>query len=72
MQNSKETLIGKLLLAMIFLPGLVSAAATEQTASPFPNAKPGINIMSLSETNLPAAMQQPILLATGIPVSFIQ
>lgn len=50
-----------LVTAFLMLPSLVNATSIEETASPFPNAKQGINIMPMAEINIPSAMKSQIL-----------
>lgn len=50
-----------ILIACLMLSGVINAASMEETASPFPNAKQGINIMPLSEINIPLSMKNQIL-----------
>jgi len=59
-----------LLLISLILPTLVGAIPMEienatETASPFPNAKKGINILPLKEINIPAPMKNQILRNKG-------
>ncbi|MDR3491024.1 MAG: hypothetical protein P4M12_03135 [Gammaproteobacteria bacterium] len=49
-----------LVTTFLMLPGVLNAAI-EETASPFPSAKKGINIMSMAEINVPFAMKSHIL-----------
>lgn len=51
----------KLLLATILALPVVASASDEPTASPFPNAKPGINIAPLSEINLPSSIKKQMI-----------
>lgn len=52
----------KILIIIGFIfPSLLNAASIEETASPFPSAKKGINIMPISEMNIPSVMKNQIL-----------
>lgn len=59
-KNTGESMKNILIATILMLP-VVAAASTEQTASPFPNAKKGINIVPMSEIQLPATMKKQML-----------
>jgi len=58
--NRRITMKKLLLATCLMIPGLIYAAENE-TASPFPNAKKGINIMPMSKIDMPVKMKNEIL-----------
>lgn len=54
----------KILLSAACLLPMMSLASTKQTASPFPYAKNGINIMPLADMKLPDEMNKQMLVTT--------
>lgn len=59
--DRRNTMKKIILTTCLILPGLINAASMKETASPFPNAKKGINIMPMTEINIPSTMKNQIL-----------